>query len=339
MLVHATGAGTRHAPTHTSNTAYLARALLDEFEAMRGLIVGAPYSSYNRAVHVRPSVVFVCLSIASCLCNRPARAADTPPATGSAAGIDDFRTGVKAYDALEYERAIALLTKAFDTSSESLTRDEKIQGLRVLAMAEFALGREDDTRAAFERLLAVDPAHQLDRKTPPRLRALLEETRAKIATQPHTPKPPPGLEAVVPTVYPQNPRADQSLRVDVPQPSHSANALTLYYRSSNERSFARATLAAPSGDHYAVTLPAASVHAPALEYYLVLLDAQGAPIAGAGTLADPLRVMVSPVPRPVYKRAWFWGVIGGVLAAGAVAAALGVTLAPHKPASVTIMPQ
>ncbi|MFO0574674.1 MAG: tetratricopeptide repeat protein [Polyangia bacterium] len=43
---------------------------------------------------------------------------------------------------------------------------------------------------------------------------------------------------------------------------------------------------------------------------------QAAPTAPPGTAA--------PEARPVYKRAWFWGVLGGVVAAGAVATVAGV---------------
>ena len=43
--------------------------------------------------------------------------------------------------------------------------------------------------------------------------------------------------------------------------------------------------------------------------------------------------------RPLYKRAWLWGTIGGVLAAGALATALTLTLLPDPPAAVTISPR
>jgi tetratricopeptide (TPR) repeat protein len=37
--------------------------------------------------------------------------------------------------------------------------------------------------------------------------------------------------------------------------------------------------------------------------------------------------VAAPESRPVYKRAWFWGVLGGVVAAGAVATVAGVLAA------------
>ncbi len=261
---------------------------------------------------------------------RPARAA---------AESDPVRAGVAAYDALEYERAIALLDAVLGTAqAESLTREEKILVLRTLALAQFALGREDETRAAFERLLRVDPAHQLDRRLAPRLRVLLEETRAKLATQAVAPPPPPGLKAVEVVAQPAVGREGTPLALRVADPGRDAPMLTLYHRSGGARAYSRVEAHRLAAGGYALTVPGALIHPPSFEFYLVLLDGAGAPVAGAGSLADPVRLPVSAAPRPVYRKAWFWGTIGGVVAAGALAAVLAVTLTPEKPASVTVQP-
>lgn len=263
------------------------------------------------------------------------------PGLALAAGeADPVRAGVAAYDALEYERAIALLDAVLGTAqAESLTREEKILVLRTMALAQFALGHEPETRAAFERLLRVDPGHQLDRRLAPRLRVLLEETRAKLATQPVVPPPPPGLKAVEVLTVPALGRAGQPISLRVAGAGHDAPMLTLYHRSAAAGAFSRIEAhRAPAGG-YEVSVPGALVHAPTVEYYLVLLDSGGAPVAGAGSLADPVRIPISAAPRPLYKKAWFWGTVGGVVAAGALAAVLGVTLTPAQPASVTLQPR
>jgi hypothetical protein len=44
-------------------------------------------------------------------------------------------------------------------------------------------------------------------------------------------------------------------------------------------------------------------------------------------------------PKPVYKKGWFWGVIGGVAAAGAIATGLALGLPRGNSAPVTVNPQ
>jgi hypothetical protein len=68
------------------------------------------------------------------------------------------------------------------------------------------------------------------------------------------------------------------------------------------------------------------VRPPAFEYYVTALNDENVAIGRAGTLAEPLRVEVLAAKKPLRKRAWIWGVAGGVVAAGVVATVLGVTL-------------
>lgn len=51
----------------------------------------------------------------------------------------------------------------------------------------------------------------------------------------------------------------------------------------------------------------------------------------AAPAAPPLQAPLPPLKeKPIYKKAWFWGIIGGVAAAG-VAIGLGVGLRPRSP--------
>jgi hypothetical protein len=91
-------------------------------------------------------------------------------------------------------------------------------------------------------------------------------------------------------------------------------------------------------------VPGMDVHAPAFEYYAAMLDDGGASIAKLGSLGQPIAVDVAGRSKPVYRRGWFWGVIGGVAVVGAVVAtgvALGTrsSVSPTTPATVTIQPQ
>jgi hypothetical protein len=128
------------------------------------------------------------------------------PAAADRASLD---AGLKAFEALDYERAVALLNQAF---SESLGREDKLSVLRTLAFAHVALNQEEQARAEFRLLLRIDPAATLDETISPRTRLVFEEARGDVgpAAEPAPPPPPP----VAPTPFP----SPQALAVTRPAP-------------------------------------------------------------------------------------------------------------------------
>jgi hypothetical protein len=262
------------------------------------------------------------------------------------AGIDsDLVTrGVAAYDALEYPRAVELLEQAL---RETLTREEKIAALRTLGFAHVALEQPDAARADFERLLRIAPGFELDRTISPRVRVVFAEVKARMAPAPGAAEPPAELPALTPTVdwgggVSAQPGHAVAIRVD---DSGRAVRGELFYRTRGQAGFAKLT-APLAGARFAATVPGMAVRAPALEYYLVLLDGGGATVASAGSQAQPLDVAVAAAATraPVYKRGWFWAVIGGVAVVGAgVATAVVLTqrtsVSPSTPATITLQPQ
>ena len=92
---------------------------------------------------------------------------------------DLVKQGIAAYNDLEYPRAIDLLHKALQ---ETLTRDEKIVTFQTLAFAHVALGKHDEAVGDFEKLLRIDGRFELDRTISPRVRAVFEEARGRVAT-------------------------------------------------------------------------------------------------------------------------------------------------------------
>jgi len=122
-------------------------------------------------------------------------------------------------------------------------------------------------------------------------------------------------------------------------PGGVARKMTVYFRKPGDAQFSREVVeGAPSG-RFDATVPGLSVQAPSLEYHVVLLDDNGASVAAAGSLGQPLSVGVARTPSPVYKRGWFWGVVGGVAAAGAIATGLALGLPRGSSAPVTVNPQ
>jgi hypothetical protein len=244
------------------------------------------------------------------------------------------KQGVAAYAALDLPRAITLLEQA---RGESLTREEKILTYRTLGMAYVAVGQPGPAKIDFQHLLRVDPTAELDRSVAPKVRAVFEEAKADAATSAHAMAP--ALPTLAPEIAPATPHEGRPVTVHVVYPGGVARKMTVYFRKPGDAQFSRALVdAAPSGA-FDATVPGMAVQAPSLEYHVVLLDDAGASVAAAGSLGQPLSVTVARATKPVYKRGWFWGVVGGVAAAGAIATGLALGLPRGSSAPVTVNPQ
>jgi tetratricopeptide (TPR) repeat protein len=243
------------------------------------------------------------------------------------------KKGLAAYAELDYARAIALLDQA---RAESLTREEKLATWQTLGLAHVGLGHTDEAKAAFQHLLRLDPSFQLDRSVAPKVRAIFEEAKAQAATSGRVSGP--ALPSVTAQLDPVALHEGRPVVVRVSYPGGVAQKMALYYRASGQASFSRLTVDGREG-RFEATVPGLSVTPPALEYHVALLDDAGAAVASAGTLGQPLSAQVARKKMPLYKKGWFWGVIGGVAAAGAVAAALAVTLPRSGTSAVTVIPQ
>ncbi len=266
------------------------------------------------------------------------------PLDARAANIESdlVKQGIAAYNELEYARAVELLDKALQ---ETLTRDEKLVTFQTLAFAHVALGRRDAAVADFEKLLRIDGSFELDRTISPRVRAVLEEARGRVATQGagaagdgHA------LPTIAPEVTPQKVKEGQTVTVAGAHPGGVAASVELFYRTRGQSAFAKLSAPVAPGGAFSVDVPGMDVHAPALEYYFVVLDDNGASVALAGTLAQPLAVDVQGRRKPLYAKGWFWGVIGGVALVGAGVATAAVlatrsSVSPSTPATIAIQPR
>jgi hypothetical protein len=250
------------------------------------------------------------------------------------------RAGVAAYEDLDYPRCVSELQGAL---AETLTRAEKIVTYKTLGFCHVALNQPHDARTDFEKLLRLDENFELDRSVSPRIRAPFEAARAAVATGQAA-----GGGFTVPMVKPQllpaRPKEGQAVMVSVAYPGGVAERIELFYRTRGQAVFSRVAGEGKADGRFLLTVPGMNVHAPALEYYLVLLDEADAAVARAGTLGQPLALDVEARKRPIYTKAWFWGVIGGIAAAGAIVGAVvatqtGSEIGKNTPATVTIQPQ
>ena len=263
-----------------------------------------------------------------------AAALATPLAARAEIDSPLVKQGLAAYASLDYARAITLFEQA---RKDSLTRDEKIATYRTLGMSYVAVGQPRPAKVCFQHLLRIDPSIELDRSVAPKVRAVFEEAKAEAATSAHAMAP--ALPSLAPSVEPAAPKQGRPVTVHVVYPGGVARKMTVYFRKPGDAQFSREVVpAAPSGA-FDATVPGLAVQPPSLEYHVVLLDDNGASVAAAGSLGQPLSVGVARTPSPVYKRGWFWGVVGGVAAAGAIATGLALGLPRGSSAPVTVNPQ
>ncbi|MDB4971595.1 MAG: Tetratricopeptide repeat protein [Myxococcales bacterium] len=260
----------------------------------------------------------------------------------AAVDSDLVKQGIAAYNDLEYLRATELLQKALQ---ETLTREEKLVTFQTLAFAHVALDKPQAAVIDFENLLRIDGRFELDRTISPRVRAVFEDAKARVATghgiDGGTDR---SLPPVTPEVTPSGRvKEGQTLGVAAAYPGGLAHTVELFYRTTGQTVFSKLTAPVDSAGRFSVTIPGMHVRAPALEYYLVVLDDTSSSVALAGRLGQPLTVEVAGQKRPVYTRAWFWGVIAGVAVVGAgVATAVALTsggnISASTPATVSIQP-
>jgi hypothetical protein len=248
----------------------------------------------------------------ACLLVAPAARADIES--------DLVRQGIAAYNGLLYHRAIELLQKAMQ---ETLTREEKIDTFQTLAFAHVALDQSQAAIADFENLLRIDGTFELDRTISPRVRAVFDEARTRVATGLGVQSGPLSLPTVTPSVTPTRVKEGEAVTISGTYPGGVAHGVELLYRTRGQRIFA--TIKAPTygGGRFAVNVPGLHVQAPALEYYLVVVDEAGASLAFGGTLGQPLAVDIAGRgKKPLYAEGWFWGVLAGasVVVAGVVTA-------------------
>jgi hypothetical protein len=246
------------------------------------------------------------------------------------------KAGMAAYDDLDFQKAIELLHKALN---ETLTKEEKIATFKTLGFAHVATQKLAEAQKDFESLLRTDPTYQMDRTISPRVRQVFEKAQAKVASEGVGEQNGPSLPV---EVTPKGPKEGTPISIKVQYPGGVASKMELFYRTRGQTKFSRMEVPSAAGV-FAATVPGMQVGAPALEFYVTLIDESGAGVASAGWLGRPLVHEVIGKPKPLYTKGWFWGVLGGIAVAGAVAGVLAAVLPTHisptTPATLTIMPQ
>jgi hypothetical protein len=226
---------------------------------------------------------------------------------------------------LRYEEAVGrglhALREAHPDEQEGLS-----EIYRLLGTAYFLLGDETHARGAWVQLFANDPDAKPPEDSSPKLRQNFERVRLEAAAVALDPAPlkeiPEGQPFVLETKL-----AGSAPHVDRVYVHFRTEGAGAYVSRRLERANGRLTTTVPG-------LVLADGSTRAFEYWIEARDAQGTPVAEAGTEAAPLRAKIIPHRRavtrpekpppppeeiPVYKKWWFWGILG-LAASGAGAA-------------------
>ncbi|MEL6543249.1 MAG: hypothetical protein AAFQ82_01415 [Myxococcota bacterium] len=220
------------------------------------------------------------------------------------------------YEQALYDEALAALGPSCDASSDPRGCDE------VRAFVYMALGRDSDAGAAFERMLALDPAGVLSTQVAPKIQSLYDERQQGIAELLRSGLGPVAAEGDdVPVPVKLETRGDIALLAVtlIMQPESGAETLKIPMRSEGGAWVAMVVLEEPDEARYSVELELAAG---------AVLTLGGSvpqtPLTLTGeALVDREGRIEIPDPRSRKEELlppWAWWTIGGVAVVGSVAA-------------------
>jgi hypothetical protein len=239
------------------------------------------------------------------------------------------------YSDAQYAESIAALDELL--AHRELAPGQRLEALLYLGMGHLALGHEEAARARFHELLQEDPAYALPRYTSPKITQLFERVRIEVKDSPH-------MVALAPEMHPAAAGPDHvTLRFRVERRGDSV-ALVHWRRRgaatfNEEKLHGEGTMTADLPLGWSQQVPTEDFD---LEYYGEL-EAEGKRVTGSGTAEQPLVVRVhvrataagqvhpgmvpdeghntsSDGSAPIYRRWWFWTVVGVAVVGGGVAA-------------------
>ncbi|MCC7381072.1 MAG: tetratricopeptide repeat protein [Deltaproteobacteria bacterium] len=229
------------------------------------------------------------------------------------AALTDFRP----------EEAVKLLERAKEKGPHGYAAHARLYEL--LGIAYAYLERTDDALGAFDTLLAIDPGRAISYTLSPKVTFLFEQARGKAAA-----RPPPSVQ--VSWSYDLMVGEEIPIQIEViADPYGFLKRAHLHHRLRGSPTFESIEIVLPPpGQRTTARLPPVAADRPeAVELHLEALDAQGNEVLKWASAERPRDVSLGfDPPTPWYGRWWVWGIAGGVVAAGAAAAALALTQEP-----------
>lgn len=215
------------------------------------------------------------------------------------------------------ERALAEFD--VDTAAAALDRAEKLpldHAHHILLWEQRGilhayLDRPPEAVAAFDRLLALDPAHLLSYRLSPKAILAFDQAQAAASTR--------GAPAIE-LRWPRDLKLGTTVPVEietVADPTGILRTATIYVRTRGESAWRAADLSlAEPGKLERVRLPAVAGTKPtSLELFAVVSDGAGNEVLSWGTSAQPREIPLRP-RTPWYRTWWVWAAAGGVVAVG-----------------------
>jgi tetratricopeptide (TPR) repeat protein len=266
-------------------------------------------------------------------------AAPVARAESEGGGADAIARGRALVRSFEYDAALSELESVL--ANPTSTAPERIQALELMALLQMNLRRQAQAQELFERLLNLDPGHELtDPELPPRAEELFAKTRSGFVASART-----TVEA----------RADGTaggsvdVEADAGGSTDGVERAVAYLRGPGESTYRRA-LMTRDGLSFAASVPAPLTGA--LEYYVEVQAPSGYTLASAGSADAPLRAELAPAPdvaeappddsdegetprpsgerRRWYRSWWFWTIVGVAVAGGAATATAVVLTQPEE---------
>ena len=236
---------------------------------------------------------------------------------GAAFAQDALAQAEAAYEEVDfdgtYSHALAAL-RAGGRRPQQLVRIYQLLGISCSA-----LGREDEARDFFVRMLGLDRDAELDASVPPRLRDPYLEARGVWAARQGTLGVSAGLD-----------RARSTLRIEVADPTDMARRVMVYARLEGEAQFTAQDAEARA----VIDIPiAGAASADRVEYYVEVLDEHRNFLIAEGSAFSPrvvgreraLGVAPGPAGPSIVEEPVFWIIVGAV-AAVAAAVTIGVVV-------------
>jgi len=194
---------------------------------------------------------------------------------------------------------------------------------------------EAAARAAFDRLLAIDPMHHISCEYNVNATRRFERTRGELAD-----RVPRALEIT----WPRDSVVGAPVPIDlevVADPAGVLTTATVYLRARGDTGWRAADVTLPAaGQRARVRLPAIAARAStALELYAIAQDATGNETLTWASAAHPRDIPLRyDPPTPWYRTWWVWAIAGGVAATGAAVTAYALTWSPSDRIGGTVTP-
>ena len=234
-----------------------------------------------------------------------------------------------AIEAADTTAALAALDRA---AAEPLAWADHVQLLEARGLARAYEAEDQSTpateaaaRAAFDRLLAIDPTHHISCAGNAQATRRFERTRGELADH---------LARALEITWPRDSEVGAPVPIDlevVADPVGVLTSATLYLRARGEPGWRAADVTLPApGQRARIRLPAIDARAStALELYAIAHDAAGNDTLAWASAAHPRDVPLRfDPPTPWYRTWWVWAIAGGVAATGAAVTAYALTWSP-----------